>query len=354
MSALQIPPWSRNAVKFIEHKYDELVEMTDVRRYLSRHIPHGVTMDQLMQAFEIVRQRKGSSAPRTEQEIYQDEYKILAQGDMDVYDENIEGDYSAYTVEIPFGFEEYFKQITVVDKLTVIEALKGFTRLKPWNNEENKLAPLSSKPKNWLPAVELRGEGIFLQFLDKPIEDWKNRISNRYEKMGRQLSVSYLKKFREDRFSSEYVLLHTFAHLFIRQLANECGYSTASIKEKIYSTFTTNGGDVFPMHGILVYLASSDCDGSLGGLISIAESPERLQVILENMLRKAQWCSADPLCIISTEQGHDSLNYSACHDCVLLPETSCESRNALLDRVAVVGMPETPGLGLFGEHLLRL
>ena len=354
MSALQIPPWSRNAVKFIERKYDELIEMSDVKRYLSRHIPHGVTLDQLLSAYELVKQRKGTSAPRTEQEIYQDEYKILAQGNTDIGDDDAGGDYSAFSAEIPKGFELFIKQITVVDKLTVIEALKGFTRLKPWNGEDNKLAPLSSRRKDWLPAVELSGEGVFIQFSDEIVANWKSTIKDRYTKMEQQLSKSYLKKIREDRFSPEYVMLHTFTHLFIRQLANECGYSTASIKEKIYCTFNSNGNNEFIMNGILVYLASSDCDGSLGGLISIAESPQRLRTIIENMLRKAQWCSADPLCISSTEQGFNSLNYSACHDCVLLPETSCESRNALLDRVSIVGTPEEPYLGLLGEFLLSL
>jgi hypothetical protein len=72
------------------------------------------------------------------------------------------------------------------------------------------------------------------------------------------------------------------------------------------------------------------------------------------MLRKAQWCSADPLCAASKKQGLNSLNYSACHDCVLLPETSCEFHNVLLDRVAVAGAPEQPELGLMGILLKGL
>jgi hypothetical protein len=324
--------------------------MSDVKRYLSRHTSHGVSIDQLLAAYEIVKQRKGSSAPRNEPDVFQDEYRILSQGDAG----NEEGDYSAFTAENPRGFEDYFEQITVVDKLTVIETIKGFTRLKPWSGDDTKLAPLSSKPKEWLPAVELRGEGLFIQFSQEVITSWKKYCGVRYSKMAERLSDSHLRKTREDRFSPEYVLLHTFAHLLIRQMANECGYSAASIKEKIYSTFNSTSGDTFPMYGVLIYLASSDCDGSLGGLISIAEDPQRFRIILENMLRKAQWCSADPLCISSTEQGSSSLNYSACHDCTLLPETSCESRNALLDRVAVVGRPEEPQLGLFGDLLLHL
>ena len=149
-------------------------------------------------------------------------------------------------------------------------------------------------------------------------------------------------------------MLHTFSHLLIRQLANECGYSTASMKERIYSTFLSHSGKNEIMNGILIYTASSDCDGSLGGLISAAQNTDKLHDILENMLTKAAWCSGDPLCISSTEQGFDSLNYSACHDCVLLPETSCEFRNVLLDRVSIVGRPEEPQLGLMGGVLYSI
>ena len=103
------------------------------------------------------------------------------------------------------------------------------------------------------------------------------------------------------------------------------------------------------MCGVLIYLATSDAEGSLGGLISIANDPNRLHIILNNMLHKALWCSADPLCCNSTKQGFHSLNYAACHDCVLLPETSCEFRNVLLDLISIVGKLDNPDLGLMGQ-----
>ena len=103
------------------------------------------------------------------------------------------------------------------------------------------------------------------------------------------------------------------------------------------------------MCGILIYLSTSDSEGSLGGLISIAKNKSRLRAILKNMLHKAMWCSADPLCCNATKQGFHSLNYAACHDCVLLPETSCEFRNILLDRISIVGMPDNPKMGLLGD-----
>ena len=351
INALLIPPWSEEAVKLIEREYEVLSYMSEPIPYLKSKVSSTITLEQLVEAYNIVKVRKGSALPRNEIDIYHDEYKVLTQGDSN----DSKGDYSACTGEIPKGFEKVIKRITIVDKLTVTEALKGFTRLTPWgaDNTDNglgnrRLSPLSTYQKEWLPAVQLRGEGIFIEFRKNTIKRWKRIIGSRYDNMERQLKISYLNA-RTDRFSPEYVFLHTFSHLLIRQLANECGYSAASMKEKIYSTFIPSSADSEIMNGVLIYLASSDSDGSLGGLISIAQNPEKFRKILEEMVYKASWCSSDPLCRESIEQGLDSLNYSACHDCTLLPETSCEFRNVLLDRVSVVGTPEKPQLGFMSS-----
>ena len=105
------------------------------------------------------------------------------------------------------------------------------------------------------------------------------------------------------------------------------------------------------MFGVLIYLSTSDCEGSLGGLISIAENKELLGEILNNMLEKAEWCSGDPICITGRNRGIENLNYAACHDCCLIPETSCEFANAILDRASVVGTSEYKEIGLFYELL---
>ena len=351
INALLIPPWSEEAVRIIEREYEALSYMSEPIPYLQSKVSSTTTLEQLVEAYKIVKVRKGSAMPRNEGDIYHDEYKVLIQGDSN----DSKGDYSACTGEIPKGFEQFIERITIVDKLTVTEALRGFTRLTPWGADNagngmgnRRLSPLSTCQKEWLPAVQLRGEGIFIKFKQDTIKRWKRIINSRYDKMERQLKLSYLNP-RTDRFSPEYVFLHTFSHLLIRQLANECGYSTASMKEKIYSTFIPSSSESEIMNGVLIYLASSDSDGSLGGLISIAQNTEKFRKILEEMVYKATWCSSDPLCRESFEQGFDSLNYSACHDCTLLPETSCEFRNVLLDRVSVVGTPENPQLGFMSS-----
>ena len=142
-------------------------------------------------------------------------------------------------------------------------------------------------------------------------------------------------------------MLHTFAHLLIRQIADECGYSAASIKERIYSDFSDKEDG--EMSGVLIYLSSSDSDGSMGGLISVAEDTELLDKVLKKMLQEAMWCSADPVCALSKHQGYESLNYAACYACTLLPETSCEFSNILLDRVSIVGQVDNYKLGLMGD-----
>ena len=150
-----------------------------------------------------------------------------------------------------------------------------------------------------------------------------------------------------DNFSPRYVLLHTLSHLLIRQLSLECGYSGASIKERIYSTYPESS---VSMAGILLYTSSPDSDGSLGGLVRKG-LPESFESIFRNMLQEASWCSSDPICIESTAQGYDALNYAACHACALLPETSCEMRNCLLDRAAISGTLADRARGLFGALL---
>ena len=138
-----------------------------------------------------------------------------------------------------------------------------------------------------------------------------------------------------------FVLLHTFAHLLINQLVQDCGYGSASLRERIYSA----DGDS-PMAGILIFTAAGDSEGTMGGLVRMGQS-DRLEEVIRRALEKARWCSTDPVCIESKGQGPDNCNLAACHSCALLPETSCEEQNRLLDRGVVIGTIEKPGLGFF-------
>ena len=129
-----------------------------------------------------------------------------------------------------------------------------------------------------------------------------------------------------------YVLLHTLAHVMIRRVSAASGYSDASIRERIYSDAQLNG--------ILLYTATPSSDGSLGGLVRQGKT-ENFADLITSSVKNSTRCSRDPLCAEDDPAGmkrasiHPSfarVNASACYGCVLLPETSCENFNRLLDR----------------------
>ena len=337
-SALLIPPWSKKIVHCIQKNYELLKLMNEskvVEGVRQRISDNNITDQEIMRAWNAVKISMEQKRTRTELSVYEDEYAILS----NVENAN-EDHFSSYSVEIPEKYQLFFDQIAVVDRLTVTQAFTGFTRIT--RSEKNRVA-ISQYPKNWFPAVELNGEGIFIRFNSEKLSLWRTAHASRYKKMQRAMEKS---KVALDNFSEVYVLLHTFAHLFIREISNICGYSAASIREKIYSEIKDETNEI-KMCGILIYVSSSDSDSSLGGLIGIADNLCLLESILDSMLDRASWCSGDPLCILSTKQGYKNLNYAACHDCTLLPETSCEQFNCFLDRASIVGLPDIPNLGFF-------
>jgi hypothetical protein len=71
-----------------------------------------------------------------------------------------------------------------------------------------------------------------------------------------------------------YILLHSFSHALMRQLALECGYTSASIRERLYARERQREKE--PMAGILPYTAAPDSEGTLGGLVRLGE-PDQLR-----------------------------------------------------------------------------
>lgn len=293
------------------------------------------------------------------QDLFEDEYAVLSThegGPDDAGDTN----FHATLAEIPHALSPYFSRVLLINRLREVMALYGFRRITPeevakGNPEfpgytlEKGYVPLGETKKGtpstpWLPAVEMLGEGIFLQLREDTLEKWERQVHARYDRMAAKLAESNVGC---PNFSSRYVLLHTLSHLLIRQLTLECGYSGASIRERIYSTFPESEK---PMAGIVLYTSSTDADGSLGGLVRNG-NPKNLERIFLNMLREATWCSTDPVCSESLGQGFSGLNYAACHACTLLPETSCSMRNCLLDRIAITGATASREIGFFHKLL---
>ena len=270
-------------------------------------------------------------------------------------------DFRLREVAVPEGFEEELERVMLVERLREVRALIGFTRIdSPGELEESpqaatgRRAPISRSAPAWVPATQVRGEGIFLQFHEKAIQRWTARESTC--ERGDAFYQSHI-RWRKARNidppegsypGMRFVLLHSLAHALMRQLALECGYTAASVRERIYSR-DPNMEDAppEPMAGVLIYTAAPDSEGTLGGLVSLGE-PGELRRHLLAALRDARLCASDPLCAEHepSQQGI-TLHAAACHACMFSPETSCERGNKYLDRSVLVETVERDDLGFF-------
>ncbi|MEF1257573.1 DUF1998 domain-containing protein [Vibrio harveyi] len=234
-----------------------------------------------------------------------------------------------------FGFDSVIKRVVLLDKLREVRAFCGFERVSPSDNVVSPKTALENR--SWLPATEVYGEGIFIEMDNSAINSWEQHMPQelklRIEKLKkhhRELSSTYLPVP-----SVKFLVLHTLAHLLIRQLSFESGYSSGSLRERIYADDS--------QAGLLIYTADGDSEGSLGGLVQQGEA-NRLFPAMLAALETAYWCSNDPVCSEKQELGIMGLNQAACHSCTIISETSCENNNLLLDRKILIGTDNHEGL----------
>jgi hypothetical protein len=278
---------------------------------------------------------------------------------------------------------DFIDEIVLMHKIKFLQIQRGFTRVRPlafedlalakadtdvdkgFKDEYNRIVDVRIHPEdwvdkngqpkertNWLPAAEIKGEGIFIRFKREVINAWvkdnaefvNSRSSTISENNWNGMksfnpSLTDLEKDKMEK-SPTFILIHTLSHLLINEISKESGYNAASISEIIYE------GD--GMEGLLIYTTTSDTEGSLGGLVSMGY-PERLQIVFREALEKARWCSSDPICIESSGQGFLGTNLASCYSCSMLPETSCQYINRFLDRGLLIGTIEEPDSGFFNH-----
>ncbi|MDN4638166.1 DUF1998 domain-containing protein [Bacillus sp. PsM16] len=230
----------------------------------------------------------------------------------------------------------YFNKIIKAHKVKEILVLLGFMRNdspEPDVNEPKEIVWLESDGyDNWLPAVEVHGEGIFIEFNQTTISKWldeNSELPKRSEKFTSLYANWIENKGWEVRDKKDvvYVMLHTFAHLLIKQLSLQSGYSSVAIKERIYCGKN--------MAGVLLYTGSTDQEGSLGGLVEMGNI-DKLRPLIMEALEEAIFCSNDPYCSSLEPSEDNQLNGCACFACSMVAETSCETGNRLLDRSLLV------------------
>ena len=238
-----------------------------------------------------------------------------------------------------------------VHRLREVLALAGFTRLEPVmpnvdGEYEGEVEPaaIALEPA-WFPAVENRGEGILIRLRADAVAEWLERepVQQRLDALIAGHDAWASRRNSDRPFpGGPYVLLHTLAHLLIGSLSMRCGYPAASLRERIFVDARE------ARYALLLYTASPDAEGTLGGLVQEAR---RIEDHVRHALRSAALCSNDPVCAEHVP-GHSMeerwLHGAACHGCALIAETSCEMRNEYLDRALVVPALYAPGAAFFG------
>lgn len=277
-----------------------------------------------------------------------EEYLALT-GEIGAQNDCVLGDFSREEMDIADYNLPHIKAISLIDKVRVVNALIGFSRMQPaMNATDNGFVNVKAPETNWYPAYEVRGEGIFIEFKNAEIDAWirnNPKVLERSRLINANYATSFIGQNHPRTITPKFLMLHTLSHLLITQLSFECGYSIASLSERLYCSEEADGKE---MAGVFIYTASGDSEGTLGGLVRQGRS-DAFPRILKKAIASAKTCSNDPVCIMSHGQGRDSLNLAACHACGLLPETCCEERNAFLDRGMIIGTYESPDIGFWKD-----
>lgn len=277
------------------------------------------------------------------------EFDILASGKQTIGTNSIDSRLHATTLQehewkTGDGLERLLSRVVAVKRLTEVTCLYGFTRLEPapvasdGSLEEVLLAVegASLGDADWLPAIEQNGEGIFLQFDAAMVEKIVQSEFNRSRITAlREAYQDWAGKFKNSPTfpGGAYTFLHSLSHGLMSEIALQCGYPATSIKERVYALPLDTAQNTIGRLGILIYTSASGAQGSLGGLVAMAP---KIVGLLGSAIEKMQVCSNDPICSESAPQAHfdgSLVNGAACNACVLVPETSCEMRNMLLDRL---------------------
>lgn len=244
---------------------------------------------------------------------------------------------------------ELIEDILIVERLREVRAFTSFSRVEPMVlGQGNRILPNGRRESqdnrpDWLPAVQVFGEGIFFKLSNESISAWEKendkelqrRLSKAKEKVSNPENWVHSRYGNLETILHRFFLVHTMSHALMRQLSFNCGYNLASIREKLF-VFENDAG-------ILLYTAQGDSEGSLGGLVRQGELDLSAKLISQ-AIERLVWCSNDPICSELPDNGLEGLNKSACHACAIVPETSCTHLNTFLDRNLVINSGQTESL----------
>lgn len=364
ITGIIIPELAHPIVKYLEtdtgkekiKSYSESLDLTGINllkkiaELLLKNVDefkiNSYTVDEIFYFLNKMDERSTTSKINSEMELRKIEYDDLKRNVSEYKLDRKENDPDIVIndVELNSSNSAIFESIRQISTLTAIEVLRYFTRLNPPKKNNICEIQITSgttknndhiKPKNWLPCVIKKGEGLFMVFR----KDFLNKYLNHPE-IKKRLAAMLANHKEWEKFSNwvpdiqideQFILLHSISHIIIKELAFNSGYGEASLSERIYSSEE--------MHGLLIYTTSTG-DGSMGGLV---KQKDLKKIILGGLLNK-EVCSRDPICINTDPNTLHEVklpiylrqNGSACFGCMMVPETSCEYFNRMLDRKILV------------------
>lgn len=355
ISALSIPSSTDKLGQLIEMNWADLEECESAREVkLKRKLLKGLSTysdEDIWQA--IVKRKEKEGEEEDEPDLRELEWQVFSHAETAPRNPR---DFVLRVAAIPKAYNKTLTKVVLAERLREVRSLIAFTRIESPGDytdlhefPREQRVPLCRMAPKWVPTAEVRGEGVFLQFSEEAIEGWIKRTTKpdlEFRDAHRRWRGIRGLNPDEGYPSMRYVLLHSIAHALIRQFSLECGYATASIRERIYSRPPSADGQ--PMAGILLYTSAPDSEGTLGGLVSLGK-PAALGRHLDQALEMAGLCTSDPLCAEHHPRDGLTLHGAACHACLFLPETSCERGNKYLDRSVLVSTVESADLAFFKD-----
>jgi len=358
-SIISIPPASQAIAKILEPRWSLLSGIPEaaleesVSSYLEAE---GINLDPAMAMDWITkrRQMEDENELLDERAARRQEYDALSVSENPAVIAGQQPEFENAVEEIQGSLGQFVTHVSSVRRLREVRATCGFSRVisKPVSIESiptaieaRQIASLSTGPYEWLPAMEVRGEGIFIKLAIDCLLPWEclESVKARAE----SINQIFMEDCEERGFEPPYeisprlLLVHSLSHAMIRRLSLDCGYSSASLRERLYVSEVE--GDDTGMAGLLIYTASPDSDGSLGGLVHHA-APERIGRIIRQAVEDAAWCGNDPVCRENDPRiTGERLIGAACHNCMMISETSCERYNRELDRMMMIGGEDVAG-----------
>jgi hypothetical protein len=256
----------------------------------------------------------------------------------------LDKDFFARSVKVKDGLPTGVGRLVVASKLREVVAQVGFTRIEPVSPDLQGEYDLGVRTAelglntNWLPAAELRGEGVFLQLDEAAVCEWEARptvVARSKELLAGYEAWSKSVEAPPPFPGARFYMLHSLSHLLMSAISLECGYAASALRERIYCGPSASDPTT-PMAAILLSTGTPGTEGTLGGLV---EQGRQIRAHLQHAWDLGRLCSNDPVCgTHSPQEDHAErfLEGAACHGCLFVAECSCERFNRYLDRALVV------------------